>query len=218
MQIDHAFICTLPDAPAARRLSAAGLLEGSAGSHPGQGTANRRFFFRNFMLELLWITNKDEALSERGRRLGLYERCLGGPDICPFGIAFRPDQQAVNLNAGFAWWDYHPVYLPEQMSVQVACNVPLHEPLLFHLPFLTKAAERNQDEPTGHPLGCRNLTGLTVEIPGRRPLSHAAGIINHLSTVHIVHSHRYAMRLEFDHGKQNTTREFIPELPLIYEV
>jgi hypothetical protein len=44
-----------------------GLLEGSSNAHPGQGTANRRFFFDNFMLELLWVTNPAEARTWESR-------------------------------------------------------------------------------------------------------------------------------------------------------
>jgi hypothetical protein len=40
-------------APEAERIAAFGLCEGPSNVHPGQGTANRRFFFRNAMLELL---------------------------------------------------------------------------------------------------------------------------------------------------------------------
>jgi hypothetical protein len=34
------------------------LTEGTPNIHPGQGTANRRFFFRNAMLELLWVNDE----------------------------------------------------------------------------------------------------------------------------------------------------------------
>jgi Rho-binding antiterminator len=56
-ELDHLFICTTIGAPEADRLVAFGLTEGTPNVHPGQGTANRRFFFHNFMLELLWVHN-----------------------------------------------------------------------------------------------------------------------------------------------------------------
>lgn len=40
-----------------------GLTEGTSNSHPEQGTANRRFFFPNAMLELLWVHDEHEAQS-----------------------------------------------------------------------------------------------------------------------------------------------------------
>jgi hypothetical protein len=54
---DHLFICTAIGAPEAEYLISLGLKEGRSNIHPGQGTANRCFFFRNFMLELLWVDN-----------------------------------------------------------------------------------------------------------------------------------------------------------------
>ena len=55
LQFDHLFICTSVGAPDAERLVAFGLTEGEPNVHPGQGTACRRFFFRNAYLELLWV-------------------------------------------------------------------------------------------------------------------------------------------------------------------
>ena len=45
MHLDHIFIRARPGAPEAEALKAFGLTEGSPNRHPGQGTANRRFFF-----------------------------------------------------------------------------------------------------------------------------------------------------------------------------
>ena len=63
VELDHVFVCVAPDAPEADLLVAFGLLEGTPNTHPGQGTANRRFYFRNAMLELVWVRDEDEAQS-----------------------------------------------------------------------------------------------------------------------------------------------------------
>src|SRR6266436_5673418 len=73
--VDHVFICTAAGAPAADHLRQFGLAEGSPNQHPGQGTACRRFFFRNAMLELLWVEDAAAARSEQTRRTRLWERC-----------------------------------------------------------------------------------------------------------------------------------------------
>jgi hypothetical protein len=49
VELDHAFIACRPGAPEADALLRQGFVEGSPNTHPGQGTANRRFFFDNFM-------------------------------------------------------------------------------------------------------------------------------------------------------------------------
>jgi hypothetical protein len=65
--VDHVFVCTTPRAEAAELLTRAGLVEGAPNRHPGQGTACRRFFFSNAMLELIWLENEAEARSEQTR-------------------------------------------------------------------------------------------------------------------------------------------------------
>ena len=71
LEVNHVFILTEPGAPAASLLIDAGLIEGSPNTHPGQGTANRRSFFRNLMLELLYIS---DAAESEASPLPLYER------------------------------------------------------------------------------------------------------------------------------------------------
>ncbi len=90
-ELDHLFICTSVGAPEADRLIEFGLTEGSPNVHPGQGTANRRFFFQNAMLELLWVRDSAEAESETTRPTRLWERWTGRNNgACPFGFCFRP--------------------------------------------------------------------------------------------------------------------------------
>ena len=76
-EVDHFFICTDIGAPMADALASFGWVEGPPNTHPGQGTANRRFNFDNAMLELLWVHDEVEAVSEPARRLHLLERWQG---------------------------------------------------------------------------------------------------------------------------------------------
>lgn len=89
-EIAHLFICTAAGAPAAEKLLQFGLTEGSANVHPGQGTANRRFFFHNLMLELLWVHSATEAQSATTQPTYLWERWVAHqPQTCPFGVCLR---------------------------------------------------------------------------------------------------------------------------------
>ena len=45
VEVDHVFVSASVGAPEGDRLLDLGLLEGSPNRHPGQGTANRRFFW-----------------------------------------------------------------------------------------------------------------------------------------------------------------------------
>jgi hypothetical protein len=73
-ELDHVFIFCSEGAPEADALAQRGVTEGSSNAHPGQGTANRRFFFGNAYLELLWVSDPVEARSEEVHRTRLWER------------------------------------------------------------------------------------------------------------------------------------------------
>ncbi len=68
-ELDHFFILTGAGASQAKLLVDIGLVEGTANNHLGQGTANRRFFFADSMLELLYLRDANEAMSGPGNRL-----------------------------------------------------------------------------------------------------------------------------------------------------
>jgi hypothetical protein len=74
LYLDHAYITCSVGAPEAEVLLEHGFAEGSPNVHPGQGTANRRFFFANFMLELLWVADPLEAAADAVRHTGRWER------------------------------------------------------------------------------------------------------------------------------------------------
>jgi hypothetical protein len=105
LELDHLFICTAPGAPEAEEFVRFGLREGPPNQHPGQGTANRRFAFANAMIELLWVSDAQEAQSERSRRTLLWERWSGREgEASPFGICVRPvDSQ--NTGSPFPAWE-----------------------------------------------------------------------------------------------------------------
>jgi hypothetical protein len=80
LALDHAFIMCSIGAPEGEALVERGFVEGSRNVHPGQGTANRRFFFENFMLELVWVDKPEEAQNAQTRRTRLWERWVGRED------------------------------------------------------------------------------------------------------------------------------------------
>ena len=91
LELDHMFVMTSRGGTEADTLTSLGLTEGRGRRHIGQGTANRCFFFRNTMLELLWIDDVEAARSERTRRTRLWERWSNRDrGASPFGICVRP--------------------------------------------------------------------------------------------------------------------------------
>lgn len=217
MEIDHIFICTETKAQVGDLLVDFGLIEGSSNTHPGQGTANRRFYFHNMMLELLWMEDLEEIQSERTQPMRLYERCLlNNNAVSPFGIGFRPT--AGNEEAAlFTAWDYHPIFLPELLRYQVADDTTLSEPMYFYMSFAKRQdkATLAKREPMEHKVPLKEVTAVKIHVNQKLELSKAALIINQLQGLSIVKDNEHLIELEFDYGTQNQTKDFRPALPLL---
>ncbi|WP_017300033.1 hypothetical protein [Nodosilinea nodulosa] len=227
-ELDHLFICTEVGAPAAKQLTQFGLREGSANVHPGQGTANRRFFCQNLMLELLWVHNAAEAQAEATRPTHLWERWSGRAQAaCPFGLCLRPSPGKEPDGLPFPAWDYRPTYLPEGLSIPVATNAAvLSEPMLFYLSFARRQdtytgakAEPldhvlNQDRPS-EPIALRQVTRVTLTLPSSGPLSEALQAVVDANLIEIRAGQGYLMELGFDGETRSQHQSFHPTLPLV---
>jgi hypothetical protein len=211
--LDHAFIACAAGAPEGNALVRLGFVEGSSNTHPGQGTANRRFFFDNFMLELLWVADPTDAQSERTRRTRLWERCeqrdLGAN---PFGIIFR-SAQVQPAPAPFPTWSYTPAYLPAGMSMQIAEGTTLYEPELFYLPFLKGAPIRR--EPVIHALPIRQVSGLAVGVPRLTELSAASRVAASRALLRYFESPQHVLEILFE-GPPDMCFDLRPRLPLVF--
>ena len=131
--LDHVFICCDEGGPEAEALLGIGLSEGSRNVHPGQGTANRRFFFHGGFIKLLWVSNPEEAQSALTAPTKLWPRWAARKQgACPFGIAFSPGGADVP-EPPFSAWAYRPIYLPPTKSILFAEHTTLHEPELFYM-------------------------------------------------------------------------------------
>lgn len=111
LELDHVFILVEPEAKVAERLIEQGFQEGPRNTHPGQGTANRRVYFTNGMLEFLWIQDADEAKNGPGRDLRFPER-NADPAASPFGVIFLPRKDNASTDMPFPGWHYQPAYFP----------------------------------------------------------------------------------------------------------
>jgi hypothetical protein len=214
---DHLFIFTEIGAPAADRLVAFGLTEGSSNNHPGQGTVNRRFFFHNAMLELLWVHNSLEAQSEVIQRTRLWERWENRNQICPFGISLRPANDPPDP-ATFPHWDYHPPYLPETLSIAVATNSEvLTEPMLFQIPFGKRPDQLPpaKAQPLDHPIGFREITRVEIIIPVAMLPSPELQTFLDNNLIKIRSGSNYCIELGFDGERQGQQIDLRSDLPLV---
>lgn len=216
-ELDHLFICTAVDAPEAEPLLSFGLTEGTSNVHRGQGTTNRRFFFHNLMLELLWVHDPAEAQSDTIRPTQLWERWSKREQgACPFGICLRSNGQPA-IALPFVTWDYHPPYLPPSLSISVATNADvLTEPMLFYIPFGKRQDSYPPDkaQPLQHTIPLREVTRVELVTPHANALSPELQSLVDAGLICVRSGTVYALELGFDgelHGKQV---DFQPMLPL----
>lgn len=221
VELDHLFLCTLVGAPEAEQLNAFGLIEGTANTHPGQGTTNRRFFFANLMLELLWVHDPEEAQSESVRPTQLWQRWANrNHGACPFGFCLRPslNSNGSNPQLPFSTWEYRPAYLPANLSCRVATNVDLlHEPMLFYIPFGqrqdTYPADRAQ--PLDHAIGLREVTRVLFVTPHADSVSPELRALVEANLLQVKLGTQYLVELGFDNERQGKQADFRPALPLM---
>jgi hypothetical protein len=185
-ELDHLFVCVSPGAPEAERLIELGLVEGTRNSHPGQGTANRRFFFANAMLELLWVADAAEAQSEMARPTRLWERwSKRETGASPFGVIQRPTGE--DRTPPFAGFRYSPPYFGG-LSLIIA-QTGIEEPMRA---YFDAAHPRDYGQRfVEHPAGWREITAYTV---ASRP--------------------EHLLEIEFDHARRGQVLDLRPQLPL----
>lgn len=214
MELDHVFIATSPGAPAAERLRRFGLDEGSSNRHPGQGTANRRFFFHNAMLELLWLEDEADARSGQAAGLALADRCAAtDPLVSPFGVCFRPSPG--DALPHFPTWSYRPSYLPDTLSIEIADDAPPSEPLWFFIGFSSRPDAAGRREPLDHDAGLGEITAVRIRCAGREALSESARRIGREGHVALATADAHLMELSFDGERCGRRQDFRPDLPLV---
>jgi Glyoxalase-like domain len=210
--LDHVFVCCSVGGSEAAALTRLGLKEGTGNTHPGQGTACRRFFFSNAYLELIWVSDPQRAQASDVLPTRLWQRWSErGHAACPYGIVLRPPGDTDGAEAPFPSWSYRPQYLPPGLSIEVARETPLAGPEFFYLGFQRGRARRGQ-EPVGHELPIESLTGVTMWRPprGDSPVARAlqaAGLL-------VFHdAEDYLLELQFDDADRGRA-DLRPSLPL----
>jgi hypothetical protein len=215
-ELDHLLILATPGAPEGQRLLELGLLEGTPNTHPGQGTANRRFFFHNAMLELIYVTDEAEARSALVAPTRLWERANWPRTVaCPFGLCLRATADAAEPPP-FATLDYLPPYLPEGMAIQIARGTMAVEPFLFINPVGRRpdASPPEQRQPLEHPLGVREITGVHVVSAGCELPSDPLDAVRRLGIATFEQGDGHLLAVTFDRGAQGGAVDLRPKLPL----
>lgn len=198
--IDHIFICVSPQAAEMQALLELGFIEADGNIHPGQGTANRRLFVKNAMLELLWVHSNDEALSPLTKPTHLYDRWKDKTNSCPFGICITKDIQELGLPI----WPYKPAYLPPTKDIQMAnFSNPLSAPMLFNTGFGGRPDQRKNPPPLNHSNGIGELSKVILYLP---EISEETNKLKNINGLELKQG-KYHMELEFDHCQQKQQAE-----------
>lgn len=209
MTLDHVFILVEPEAKVADRLLEHGFREGPRNTHPGQGTTNRRFYFANGMLELIWVQDADEARNGPGQSLHFSERAED-PTASPFGIIFVPRQDNASPNMPFPGWHYQPVYFPPPRGFHVGANShTIAEPLCFYFPFQDPGVPKPRPDRNPQTVSEVIITTLSTDTTGGLTLASQADRLS------IRSGQEHLMEITLDHHELGRTEDYRPALPLI---
>ncbi|MFP2996816.1 hypothetical protein ABN763_12940 [Spongiivirga sp. MCCC 1A20706] len=208
MEIDHIFIFSNNGGKEADKLVEFGLTEGSSRIHPGQGTTNRKFYFENFFLEILWVIDESEIRNELTAKTTLWERSqFEKNNNSPFGLCLVNSKLTDKL---FEQSEvYQPNYFPKGMSIDMITNEKKpYLPWTFRLPYRDKKKAYN--EPTDHNNGIRKLTQaeFEVEVPLNKSDNEFKSYFESAENIDFKNGQRNHLTLEFDTNSQLKVIEF----------
>jgi hypothetical protein len=166
------------------------------------------------MIELVWVSDVGEAQSRETKRTLLWERWSGRVDhACPFGICLRP-VSSQNTEPPFLSWECRPGYLQDPLVMYVG-EAGIEEPMWVYLNFMRRA--HRQQWFVDHPIGIREITGLTLTTP--LPLQSQASQIAIENGILVSRTGApFLLEMEFDGGRRNQQMDFRPHLPLIFQL
>jgi len=211
LHLHHVFVCTSVGAPEAEGLLNAGLVEGSPNTHPGQGTANRRFFFERGFLELFFVHDEREARSPLTAPTKLWDRWAErGRTANPFGVCLSSADGADSV-LPFPTWAYRPDYLSDGRCFFFADNLPLSEPEVFVLSW-PQDQSPPKTEPTRHPLGLRKMRSVSIGLADATSISSTLRAIRDAGLVKVHQSATPELVIEF--ASQKDVQFSVPALGL----
>jgi hypothetical protein len=205
MNIDHIFIFTNDNGIVGQELVDFGLTEGSSRVHAGQGTTNRKFYFDNFFLEILWVHNEQELKSEQTKPTGLWQRAnFKNNNFSPFGLCIVNSEETNTLFKNS--YKYQPDYFPEGMGIDIIKNENQTDlPWTFRLPFIEQ--KKNENEPKKHKNGICVLTNAIFEYKSISENTFLDNFKNEIN-VQFIESSRQWLTLIFDNGKKGKNQRF----------
>jgi len=209
LELHHFFILVEPGGKVAELLAAIGMQEGTRNTHEGQGTSNRRFFFSNGALELLWIHSDKEAMQGPGQGMLLAERAKG-KKASPFGVIFNRKDD-IDLEMPFRGWKYKPDYFQSPWAFHIGDNSNnTVEPLCVYMPFVEPGMQKGSDENV-----LFNTISKVIVYTPSKSLSHVINVVNKADRLSVKRGQEHLMEITFNDNKDDLSHDFRPDIPLI---
>ncbi|MFY7910867.1 MAG: VOC family protein [Emticicia sp.] len=206
MEIDHIFIFSNTNGSEADKLEEFGFTEGSSRVHPGQGTVNRKFYFENFFLEILWVHNETEIKSDLILPTKLWERAnFSNNTYSPLGLCLvnTDDTDALFRDAT----KYQPEYFPEGLKIDVLTNETNPSlPWTFRLPF--KGDKKKTSEPTEHSNNISRLTKAEFSFLPNDKSANFLKAFENQANISFISQQAPSLILTFDEHRQGKTKIF----------
>ncbi len=201
MEIDHIFIFSNTQGSEADDLVRFGLTEGSNRIHKGQGTTNRKFYFENFFLEVLWVSNHNEINQSPTLETDLaYRANFMVNKSSRYGLCFVNTEQTDKLFKDAQ--KYQPNYFPQGMAIDILPNkMNTSLPWTFRLPHRGKRNQSN--EPTNHKNQIKILTKVEFSINTFDNASKFTNCLKKENLISFVESSKNNLILEFDNNRQD---------------
>ena len=187
-----------------------GFVEGSSRVHENQGTRNRKFYFNNFFLEIIWVHDVAEVTNDITSPTKLYERSMYSENgFSPFGLCLNYATEDNELfNDAIV---YEPTYLPKDMLIEVLTNEKAPSlPWTFRWNMEQIDKQIDEEETTE-----KTLTKVCFGIDKK---DKESDYVKHLQSDDIVFEMRenISLSLEFNHAKEKKSYEFL-SIPLSIE-
>ena len=212
LELDHVFVLVEPEAIVADLLIEKGFQEGTRNQHPGQGTANRRFYFTNGMLEFIWVRDAEEAINGSGRELCFPERATE-PNASPFGVILRKKDSSSleSSEMPFEGWSYQPIYFAPPNAFHVGANsTNISEPLCIYIPFsLPKSLTNKSEKYTNFA-----ISNVCIHTPSE-DIKGVLKVIDLADRLSIKDGKEHLMEITLNNHEMGCMADFRPAIPLI---
>lgn len=226
--IDHIFIWSPDNGKEIELFKDAGFTSIISGSHEGQGTAGEYIFFLNFYIELLFISNNEQAENKFIAFAENYKERIDwrNTNASPFGLGvkLKPYEKG---DIPFDFSEYKASWIKEDSIILPVENNDLKNPFIFLVPPYMEFPNYNSleemqkdDKPESfkqnhiHPNKVEQLSALKLTTTVDTASSSVQTKLMQ-DGINIEVGNKTLLELEFDFHRQNKTINLEPELPII---